>query len=129
MYIENNVTINIYHNYHFTGIQPIYSQLRDLLGIEIKPAPDIWDRLYNVDFYIEVKKKYIGIQIKPVTFEHAPEDYKWKEVHDATHKKFQEKFYGKVFTVYSVKVGNRKIIKYPEIIDEIKKEIEKLKKL
>jgi hypothetical protein len=34
-----------------------------------EPAPDEWDRLYNVDFSIEVNGKYIGIQIKPVTQE------------------------------------------------------------
>ncbi len=38
-----------------------------ILGVQIKPAPDDWDRLYNVDFFIEVKNKYIGIQIKPIT--------------------------------------------------------------
>jgi predicted RND superfamily exporter protein len=94
----------------------------------IKPAPDEWDRLYNVDFYIEVDDNHIGLQIKPITFEHTFEDYKWKEMQETTHQKFQEKFGGKVFIVFSVKVGDKKKIKNVEIIDEIKKEIERLRK-
>ena len=31
--------------------------------VKIDPAPDEWDRLYNVDFSIQVKDKYVGIQI------------------------------------------------------------------
>ncbi len=106
----------------------IYAQLQNTLGVEIKPAPDEWDRLYNVDFYIEVRGKYIGIQIKPITFKHTFEDYKWKEMQETTHRKFEEKFGGKVFTVFSVKEGQKKVIYNPEVIDDIKKEIEKLQK-
>jgi hypothetical protein len=60
-------------------------QLQKLLRVEIKPAPDKWDRLYNVDFYIEVSNKYIGIQIKPISYEQTPEIYKWKEWLSKTH--------------------------------------------
>ncbi len=45
------------------------------MGVEIKPAPDEWDRLYNVDFYIQVGEKYIGLQIKPISYEQTPEIY------------------------------------------------------
>lgn len=109
-------------------IQTIYGQLQSSLGVEIKPAPDEWDRLYNVDFYIEVKGKYIGIQIKPTTFKHTFEDYKWKEVQETTHRKFQNKFGGKVFTVFSVKEGQKKVIYNSEVIEEIKKEIARLER-
>ena len=27
------------------------------LGVKIEPAPDEWDRVYNVDFYIEIDGK------------------------------------------------------------------------
>lgn len=72
--------------------------------------------------------KYIGLQIKPTTFEHTFEDYKWKEMQETSHRKFQEKFGGKVFIVFSVKEGKRKVIHNPEVIEEIRKEIERLEK-
>jgi hypothetical protein len=56
------------------------------------------------------------------------EDYKWKEMQETTHLKFQKKFSGRVFIVFSVKVGDKKKIKNVEIIDEIKKEIERVRK-
>jgi hypothetical protein len=34
--------------------------------VKIEPASDEWDRLFNVDFFIKIKDKYIGIQIKPI---------------------------------------------------------------
>jgi len=39
----------------------IYGQLQQLLNTKIEPAPDKWDRLYNVDFFIKIGKKYIGL--------------------------------------------------------------------
>jgi hypothetical protein len=33
-----------------TEIKTIYGQLEYELGLKIEPAPDKWDRLYNVDF-------------------------------------------------------------------------------
>jgi hypothetical protein len=112
----------------FAKIQTIYGQLQQALGVQIKPAPDEWDRLYNVDFFIEVDDKYIGLQIKPTTFKHTFEDYKWKEMQETSHRKFQKRFAGKVFIVFSVKEGQKKRIKNTEVIDEIKNEIERLRK-
>ena len=122
------VVINRTFDGYQNEIQTVYGQLQSILGIPIKPAPDEWDRLYNVDFFIEVKGKFIGLQIKPITFEHTFEDYKWKEMQERTHQKFQKKFGGRVFIVYSIKVGDKKVIKNPEVIEEIKSEIEKLQK-
>ncbi|MDD2200352.1 MAG: MjaI family restriction endonuclease [Bacteroidales bacterium] len=51
---------------YWTEIKTIYGQLEQELGYKIEPAPDKWDRLYNVDFFIKIKEKYIGLQIKPV---------------------------------------------------------------
>jgi hypothetical protein len=45
-----------------------------------------------------------------------------------THLKFQKKFGGRVFIVFSVKVGDKKTIKNTEVVEEIKNEIEKLRK-
>ncbi|MEA2074339.1 MAG: MjaI family restriction endonuclease [Euryarchaeota archaeon] len=123
-----NLVLNRTYEGYMTEIQTIYGQLQNILGIQIKPAPDEWDRRYNVDFFIEINGKYIGLQIKPTTFEHTFEDYKWKEMQETSQRKFQEKFGGKVFIVFSVKEGKKKVIHNPEVIEEIRKEIEKLEK-
>ena len=62
-----NLVINRTFDGYMTEIQTIYGQLQQLVGVEIKPAPDEWDRGYNVDFFIEVNGKYIGLQIKPAS--------------------------------------------------------------
>lgn len=110
-----------------TEIKTIYGKLEDILNIKIFPAPDEWDRLYNVDFYIKINESYIGLQIKPITYEQTPEIYKWKNFLQKTHKQFEKKFNGKVFTIFSVKKGNNKEIYNVEIIENIKKEIKRLK--
>ncbi len=51
---------------YMTEIKTIYGQLEKELQVKIEPAPDEWDRLFNVDFFIRIKDNYIGIQIKPV---------------------------------------------------------------
>jgi len=109
-------------------IQTTYEQLEQALDVKLKPAPHEWDRLYNVDFFIEINGKYIGLQIKPTTFKHTFEDHKWKEMQETSHHKFQKKFAGRVFTVFSVKEGKRKVIHNPEVVEEIKKEIERSEK-
>jgi len=127
-YAYNLVLNRTYEGYR-SEIDTVYGQLEELLEVKIHPAPDEWDRLYNVDFYIEVEGKYIGLQIKPITFEHTFEDYKWKDMQRASHLKFQEKFGGKVFTVFSIKSGKKKEIYNKEVIEEIKKEIKRLQDL
>lgn len=71
-------------------------------------------------------KKYIGLQIKPITYEQTPEIHKWKEWLSKTHKKFEEHYSGKVFVIFSIKRNDKKEIYNPEIIEEIKKEIKRL---
>jgi hypothetical protein len=118
---------NRHCNGHHSGIQTIYGQLQNTLGVPVKPAPDEWDKLYNMDFSIEVGNRCIGLQIKPVTFGHTFEDYKWKQMQETTNLKFQKKFGGRVFTIFSTKVGKKKVIRNPEVIEEIRKEVERLK--
>ena len=106
----------------------VYKKLQIELSVEIKPAPDEWDRLYNVDFYIEVEGKYLGLQIKPITYKQTPEIHKWEEWLSKTHRKFEEKFGGKVFTIFSIKRGDKKEIYNQEVINEIKELIGRLRK-
>ena len=132
-----NYVINLVINRTFEGYitekKTVYEQLQESLSIKIMPAPDEWDRLYNVDFYIQVSdNKFIGLQIKPISFKNnssLPELFKEKNIHIETHKKFSQKYGGNVFYVFSIKDGDKKRIYNPEVIDEIKKEIERLKQV
>ncbi len=98
---------------YVTEIQTVYGQLQKILGVEIQPAPDEWDRLFNVDFFIKVGEKYIGLQIKPVNSGiQLPEIFKEYNLQAETHKKFTEVFFGgKVFYLFSAKVGEKKEIR------------------
>lgn len=123
----HNLVINRTYDGYLNEIKTIYGKLQKILNVEVKPAPDEWDRLYNVDFYIEVNGKYIGIQIKPITYEQTPEIHKWKSWLERTHREFEKQMGGKVFTIFSIKKDGRKEIYNIEVIEEIKKEIERLK--
>jgi len=124
-YIQNLVIYRTYEGYE-REITTIYGKLQVHLEVPIQPAPDEWDRLYNVDFYIQVGGKYIGLQIKPITYEQTPEIHRWRTLFEKTHKKFEQKFGGKVFIVFSIKQANKKEIYNPEVIEEIKAEIARL---
>lgn len=108
-------------------IQTIYGQLESELEVPIEPAPDEWDRKYNVDFYIEVDGKYIGLQIKPAGYAYITQIINELKFQEETHKKFTAKYGGKVFYVISVKEGKKKIIYNKEVIEQIKAEIKRLK--
>ncbi len=113
---------------YMTEIKTVYGKLEKDLGVKIEPAPDEWDRLYNVDFFIKVGEKHIGIQIKPVSEGiQLSQIYKERTLQEGTHTEFTEKYGGKVFYVFSEKVNGRKEIKNREIIGEIREEIERLK--
>lgn len=112
---------------YMTEIQTVYGQLQKILGVPIEPAPDEWDRLFNVDFFIKIGEKYIGLQIKPVNSGiQLPEIFKEYALQAVTHIKFTEVFGGKVFYLFSEKVGERKEIKNKEVIEEIIDEIKRL---
>jgi hypothetical protein len=122
-----NLVINRTFDGYMTEIETIYGQLESIIGVKILPAPDEWDRLFNVDFYIKIKEKYIGIQIKPVNDGiQLPEIYKERAIQEETHKKFTEVFGGKVFYVFSKKTNGKKEIFNKEIIPEINKEVQRL---
>lgn len=125
-FIEELVINRTFDGY-MREINTIYGQLQDVLKIKIEPACDEWDRLYNVDFYISVNKKYIGLQIKPVSVSFSiAEIYKEREIQRETHIKFKEKYGGQVFYIYSCKKGDKKAIVNEEVIDEIMNEIKRL---
>ena len=125
-YIKELVIDRTYDGY-VTEIKTIYGQLQEILGVKIEAAPDEWDRLFNVDFFIKINDKYIGLQIKPVSHTSSiPEIYKEKEIQHNTHVEFSKKYGGKVFYLFSCKSGDKKIIVNTEVIDEIRAEIARL---
>jgi len=109
-------------------IQTIYGQLQFILGIDVKPAPDKWDRLYEVDFFIEVNGRCIGLQIRHLSSKRKFENPdKWAEFMETAYCKFKKKFGGLIFIVFFAMVENKKVIYNLEIVEEIRKEIERLK--
>ena len=54
-----NLVINRTFDGYVTEIQTIYGQLEQILDQKLHPASDEWDRLFNVDFYIQIDTKYI----------------------------------------------------------------------
>jgi hypothetical protein len=112
---------------YITEIRTVYGKLQELLGVPIEPAPDEWDRSFNVDFFIKIAAKYIGIQIKQENQSiQLPEIFKEKAIQLRTHALFTQKFGGKVFYVYSVKNGEKREIKNMTVIEELRKEIARL---
>ncbi len=122
-----NLVINRTYDGYQSEICTIYGQLEQELGVKIHPAPDEWDRKYNVDFYIEINGKYIGLQIKPAGYAYIPQIINELNFQKQTHEKFTKKYGGKVFYVISIADGRKKIIHNREVIDEIKQEIKKLR--
>ena len=123
-----NLVINRTYDGYQSEIQTIYGQLQEALGVKVEPAPDEWDRGYNVDFFIKVKDKYIGLQIKPGGYAYITQIINELEFQKKTHEKFTEKYGGKVFYIISMKDGKKKVIYNSEVIEEIRKEIERLEK-
>jgi len=119
----------------------LYVKITEVIQAEIEEVTeeDCIQYIYNLvinrtfDGYLtEIKTIYgklqrdLDVEIKPITYEQTPEIYRWKEWLGRTHKKFEENFGGKVFIVFSIKRDNKKEIYNPEVIDDIKKEIERL---
>jgi len=123
------VVINRTYEGYETEKETVYKQLEHTLGVKLEPAPDEWDRAYNVDFYIPVGDKAIGIQIKPTTYTQTPELHNWRQWMQASHRRFTKKHGGKVFIVFSVKEGKAKKIANPEVIEEIRQEIARLQSI
>ena len=125
-YVYNLVLNRTYEGYR-TEIATVYGLLQKALGVPVEPAPDEWDRSYNVDFFINVETAHVGIQIKPISTKTSPSQYKWHSQLTIAHERFAEQFGGKVFIVYSVARGKAKEIQNPEVIEEIRDELECLR--
>ncbi len=122
-----NLVLNRTYEGYITEIETIYGQLESAIDAKIEPAEDSWDRTYSVDFFVKVFDKFIGIQIKPIASGQALNQYQWIEMHKINHRRFEDRFGGKVFFVYSTKssAGKKKIYNI-EVIEQIISEIKRL---
>jgi len=125
-YMHELVTKRTFDGY-VTEISIIKEILEKELDINIQEAPDEWDRLFAVDFFIKFKDKYLGLQIKPQDIGFTSQIFaKERGLLISQHKKFTDKYKGKVFVVYSIKEGNKKVVQNKEVVDEIKQEMRRL---
>lgn len=81
------------------------------------------DHAGDIDYIAMIGNNALGIQIKPITAKANFGSYSLTERMKASFADFTEKFGGKVFVVFSLD----KEIANKEVVDEIRKEIERLK--
>lgn len=102
-------------------------------GILEKKSPDVkfvesepeLDHAGDIDYLGYIGKKAFGIQIKPVTAKANFGNYPPSERMKASFREFEQKYGGKVFIIFSIDDE----IKNIEVIEEMKKEVARLKKL
>ena len=90
----------------------------------VESEPEL-DHAGDIDYLGYVGSKAIGIQIKPITTQANFGNYSPSERMKASFREFERKYGGKVFIIFSVDDE----IKNKEGIEEIKVEINRLKKL
>jgi hypothetical protein len=126
-YITNLVIDRTFDGY-IREIKTIYGQLENEIGCKIEPAPDKWDRLYSVDFFIKIAGKYIGLQIKPIDKNiQLSQIFKEKSFQLKAHDKFSKEYGGRVFYIFSTTANKNKVIVNKDVIQDIKKEIKRLR--
>lgn len=116
----------------FDGFLTEKSVINDFLA---KKFPDVvfeesdsdLDHSGDIDYIGKVGYKAFGIQIKPVTANSNFGNYNLSERMQANFESFEEKYGGKVFIIFSSKVGNKKEVKNKEVLDQITAEIARLK--
>ena len=116
----------------FDGFITEKSVINDFLAkqfpeVEFEESDSDLDHSGDVDYIGKVGDKAFGIQIKPVTANANFGNYKLTERMQANFESFEEKYGGKVFVIFSSKVGSKKEVKNKEVLDEITAEIARLK--
>lgn len=87
------------------------------------------DHAGDIDYIGWVGDKAFGVQIKPVTANSNFGNYNITDRMSASFQNFEDIYGGKVFVVFSMRVGNRKNIVNTEIVEEIKSEVNRLAEL
>src|SRR3989338_5215577 len=97
--------------------------------VEFEESTSDLDHAGDIDYLGKVGKFAFGIQIKPITASSNFGNYSISDMMIDNFKKFEKKYGGKVFIVFSSKNNDKKVVKNIEVLEEIKKEIERLKRL
>jgi hypothetical protein len=95
--------------------------------VEFEESDEELDHAGDIDYIGKVGDKAFGIQIKPITANSNFGNYNISERMSLSFQDFEEKYGGKVFVVFSTRVGNKKDIVNKNVIKAIEKEIERLK--
>lgn len=93
--------------------------------VEFEETDPELDHAGDIDYIAKVGKFQFGIQIKPITANANFGGYSLSERMKKSFEDFTERYGGKVFIVYSQK----EVIANTEVIEEIEKEIKRLKSL
>ena len=87
--------------------------------IEFEESDPVLDHAGDIDYLGKVGDKAFGIQIKPITANANFGNYKITERMSASFQDFKEKYGGKVFVIFSIRTGDKKVIKKRKIIKYI----------
>jgi MjaI restriction endonuclease len=122
----HNLTINRTFDGYIREKSVIHDGLAKIFPeIKFEESPPELDHSGDIDYLGFVGELAFGIQIKPITAKSNFGNYSPSERMKASFKAFTEDFGGKVFIVFSLdgEIGNK------EIIEQISKEIERLKQI
>ena len=97
--------------------------------VKFKESDPELDHAGDIDYIGKVKDKAFGIQIKPTTASANFGNYNITERMSASFQDFEERFGGKVFVVFSTRIGNKKDIVNKDVLKDIEKEIERLRNI
>lgn len=95
--------------------------------VKFEESDEELDHAGDIDYIGKVGDKAFGIQIKPITANSNFGNYNISERMSTSFKDFEEKFGGKVFVIFSTRVGNKKDIVNKDVLKEITTEIKRLK--
>jgi hypothetical protein len=126
-YVKNLIINRTFDGYE-TEIGTVKGILERQLGLQLQPASDVWDRIYAVDYFLEVSGKFVGLQIKPGgTKVVLPVFAKYVKIWQECHARFSQQYGGRVFFVHSVGSRGAYELENPEVVEEIRAEIERLR--
>lgn len=94
--------------------------------VEFEESDEKLDHSGDIDYIGRVGDKAFGIQIKPITANANFGNYNISERMSNSFKNFEKEFGGKVFVIFSTRMGTRKEVVNKEVLKEIAVEIERL---
>ena len=121
-----NATINYTYDGYIREKSVVNDNLAQMFrDVTFEASDPTLDYASDIDYVVRVGKYQFGIQLKPITANTNFGGYSLSERMKASFDDFTEKYGGKVFIVYSQK----EVIANKEVVDEIAKEIERLRAL